>query len=406
MLAVILSAVVIMGIATAVFVVPRPAAGSTSTADSGLAASIKFVNPNSVASNLPSASVLKPATFSFMQAGTPAFSVVDSTGADVSAANMVIGVNGKIIGSGGIAISSWSLSGTVKLLADGKEYGSYPLAATGSGSPPDPIVIKIGSANNLSVAVSALKQFWGPTNYGQHKVDINLASGSITVGFADSTSKTKQLTAQTIGGTSFTSSSDADFVASVSSNYGSSGTTTSSASTDPSTSPSTSPSPTPTTEVTDTWNSGVNRSLGLTYNIYPLGEYVSDPARFNVVLKSASFYMIRDVPANGAVFARLYDATTNTMVAQSTTGINAADFQSYPTNYTWTFPDGTKTPNGAFRIVLYVDPNVVYYSGGTGPYLTSDGANTYSGGSASSGWKGTSTDGYTYDINGSATYLK
>lgn len=328
---------------------------------SALSASIAFRQNNGMASiAMPSADVMGGFRF-----GAPAFTVVNQAGQTVDTSSMVVQVKGKI-GTAGVPVDAWSITGTMNIKVDGQDFKTYTIAKSGTGAPPDPIVLDINSAGEVAIPVTDLQTKWGGQYaYGEHSVTVH-AGANLNVKFKDDNPTTpaidptvlsKSITMQQVGEAKFTSTSDAQItVFEVSSNQGSAGTTTETTTPPPDsgTGGTTTP-PAQVTYITDTWgsSSGTSSGIGATQLTY-YGQVVTDSARFGKQVDSVTLYL---KAGNGigtlkgtlwnAPGSTLSTASASAVIAYSTNTVTAAQLTT-DNYYTFTFPAGTVTPNNPF----------------------------------------------------------
>lgn len=372
----------------------------------GLSASINFrpAGGANTMSFLPSADYFEPPAFSFIDDGNP-FSVTTEDGTDVSDSEMVIQVKARLL-TAGVPVTNWAITGSAVVKVNGETFKTYTLGKSGTGTPPNPVTLSMSGADEAVITVAELESKWGQYNYGEHTVSIS-GSAKATVNFEDGKQKIIDLTSQGLGSVKFHSDSDATATLELESNYGSAGTTTETTTGSGSSSGSTtSPPPAEVTYITDVWNSGTSST------IFPIDNNLSDRRhqmvitaldRRNLEIVSTTF-MLEQTTYNpgGTIAAEL--RTGQTTVAKSNTIAASSLTRNALTQVTFTFPQGTKTPNSEFSIA-------VVYTPGSGDnariLLYTDVKDTYTGGylqAFSSSYAGGVYQNNGADWNGSVKY--
>lgn len=361
--------------------------------DTGFAASIKFENGDipsasitSTSGGYPSADALG-GSFSIF----PRLSVLDSAGKDVTNTNLVIGVKGKLVTAGN-PVANWNIAGTMKILVDDKEFKTVAISASGTGNPPDPVSVKLDGGDSVSYSMAALKQFWGPTNYGQRNI-LLVADVTVVVNFTDGTAVTNKLAVAEIGTVSLDNQSNTISTFALESNYSTTGTTSE---------PDPGSTTTVATKVTDNWNSGDKYDYPLDRSQVRVGMKIFDVARYNADLTAIEFRTDRAGSMSGTIVAKLIRLSDNAVIATSTTSYNAGSISTSDKTLKFEFAPGTRTPSGEFWIGMECvscsgsgEIQVNYGARSTSAYKNGNPMVMSSNGSWSNG---------SYDLTGMASY--
>lgn len=334
-------AIVTVVASIAVFFGPSILAGNNHTepSDSGLSAAISFREPNQVAS------IVKADYFSLSPLQTaPLFAVTNTQGQDVSNSQMIVQLKGRVI-TANVPVKDWTVTGQMQIIVDGKLYDTYIVTGTGTGNPPNPIVLNVDASPEASIPVNSLKQFWGEYAYGDHVVAI-ATDAKLTVNFVDNTNFVKDFKSANIGSVTLKSSSDATATFEVTSNYESSGTTTQ---TGDSGSTTTNPTPAPTTTITDTWTS-VSTNKRTFDGDEGFAMKITDASRQNKELVEVYFTLYK--PSDGSPSGNLqaYLGSSAISAIASSDAIPTSQLSTSAQTFKFTFPSGTKTPSGIFYI--------------------------------------------------------
>lgn len=135
-------------------------------------------------------------------------------GVDVTSKSLVLTLTGAIATSGGVSVTSWSISGNLVITTAGKTFSTSTIAASGTGAPPASIPVSI---NGTATGVIPMSKFgntagtgiWG-FSYGTQTISFT-GNPTLTVHFSDGTTSAPVYTNVNLGSItmSYTSSATA-----------------------------------------------------------------------------------------------------------------------------------------------------------------------------------------------------